>query len=269
VKKTTLCGNLLIFVLFAIQGIALSQNTVKLDGTVARTDRVLAKLRMSKVSQSIASTSLAKNSNVAGMRTFSKIPGVVVIDLTAMPKAAVAKTSLAAQKAEASKLNERIRSLKASGLFEYVEPDYVVHANALPTDAAFTDGTLWGLRNLGQRGGTSGADIDAVTAWQTTTGNRSVIVGVIDSGVRYTHQDLAANMWVNTAETVDNGIDDDNNGYIDDVYGINAITRTGDPMDDNDHGTHCAGTIGAVARACPESRMSFFENCLNSKKSWA
>jgi len=247
VKKTTLCGNFLIFVLFAIQGIAFSQNTVKLDGTVARTDRVLAKLRMSKVSQSIASTSLAKNSNVAGMRTFSKIPGVVVIDLTAMPKAAVAKTSLANQKAEASKLNERIRSLKASGLFEYVEPDYVVHANALPTDAAFTDGTLWGLRNLGQRGGTSGADIDAVTAWQTTTGNRSVIVGVIDSGVRYTHQDLAANMWVNTAETVDNGIDDDNNGYIDDVYGINAITRTGDPMDDNDHGTHCAGTIGAVA----------------------
>ncbi len=249
-KKTTLCGNLLIFVLFAIQGIAFSQNTVKLDGTLARTDRVLAKLRMSKVSQSIASTSLAKNSNVAGMRTFSKIPGVVVIDLTAMPKAAVAKTSLANQKAEASKLNERIRSLQASGLFEYVEPDYVVHANTLPTDSAFTDGTLWGLRNLGQSGGISGADIDAVTAWQTTTGNRSVIVGVIDSGVRYTHQDLAANMWVNPTETANNRIDDDLNGYIDDVYGINAITGSGDsgdPMDDNSHGTHCAGTIGAVA----------------------
>jgi hypothetical protein len=122
-----------------------------------------------------------------------------------------------------------------------------VHANTLPTDASFTDGSLWGLLNTGQSGGTSGADINTVTAWQTTTGNRSVIVGVIDSGVRYTHQDLAANMWVNTLEVADNGIDDDSNGYIDDVYGINAITGSGDPMDDNDHGTHCAGTIGAVA----------------------
>lgn len=246
-KRTPDWAILLILFFYVIQGITLAQNTVKLDGAVVRTDRVLAKLRMSKISQSIASTSLAKNSNVSGMRAFSKIPGVVVIDLTAMPKAAVAKTSLAAQKAEASKLNERIRSLKASGLFEYVEPDYVVHANTLPTDAAFTDGTLWGLRNQGQSGGTSGADIDAVTAWQTTTGNRSVIVAVIDSGVRYTHQDLAANMWRNTAEVANNGIDDDSNGYIDDIHGINAITRSGNPMDDNNHGTHCAGTIGAVA----------------------
>jgi hypothetical protein len=246
-KNATAWGKLFILICLAIQATASAQNIVKFDGSVARTDRVLAKLRMSKISQSISSTSLAKNSNVAGMRSFSKIPGVVVIDLTVMPKAATAKTSLAAQKAEASKLTERIRSLKASGLFEYVEPDYLVQANTLPNDTAFTDGSLWGLRNLGQSGGTSGADIDAVTAWQTTTGSRDVIVGVIDSGVRYTHQDLVANMWVNAAEIPNDGIDNDSNGYIDDIHGINAITLSGNPMDDNDHGTHCAGTIGAAA----------------------
>ena len=98
-KRTPDWAILLILFFYVIQGITLAQNTVKLDGAVVRTDRVLAKLRMSKISQSIASTSLAKNSNVSGMRAFSKIPGVVVIDLTAMPKAAVAKNSLAAQKA--------------------------------------------------------------------------------------------------------------------------------------------------------------------------
>jgi subtilisin family serine protease len=70
---------------------------------------------------------------------------------------------------------------------------------------------------------------------------------VIDSGIRYTHQDLAANMWRNTREIAGNGIDDDANGYVDDVHGINGITNSGDPMDDNNHGTHCAGTIAATA----------------------
>ena len=73
---------------------------------------------------------------------------------------------------------------------------------------------------------------------------------MIDTGVRYTHNDLAANMWTNPDEIPDNGVDDDGNGYVDDVYGISARGSGhvhGDPMDDHGHGTHCAGTIGAVA----------------------
>lgn len=146
----------------------------------------------------------------------------------------------------ATRLRERIQELKDTGLFEYVEPDYVLHAYASPSDTAFTDGRLWGLNNTGQNGGVSGADIDAVPAWGVTTGSKNVVVAVVDTGIRYTHQDLEGNMWTNPNEIPDNGLDDDENGYVDDVYGINA--RNGDdPMDDNSHGSHCAGVIGATA----------------------
>lgn len=147
----------------------------------------------------------------------------------------------------ATRLKERIQELRDTGLFEYVEPDYILTASATPADAAFADGRLWGLRNTGQDGGKSGSDIEAVQAWDQTKGSANVVVGVIDSGIRYTHQDLEGNMWVNTDEIPDNGIDDDDNGYVDDVHGMNAIDGSGDPMDDNDHGSHCAGTIGATA----------------------
>jgi subtilisin family serine protease len=102
------------------------------------------------------------------------------------------------------------------------------------------------LHNDGQSGGTSDADIDAPEAWDISTGSSEVIVAVIDTGVDYNHVDLAANMWSNPGEIPGNGIDDDGNGYVDDVHGINAINNSGDPMDDHGHGTHCAGTIAAV-----------------------
>jgi hypothetical protein len=79
------------------------------------------------------------------------------------------------------------------------------------------------------------------------TGTPAVVVGVVDTGIRYTHQDLAGNMWVNPGEIPGNGIDDDSNGYVDDVHGIDAITQSGNPMDANNHGSHCAGMIAAVA----------------------
>ena len=140
-----------------------------------------------------------------------------------------------------------IKTLKASGLYEYVEPDWTVHLLQTPSDTAFTNGTLWGLQNTGQNGGTAGIDVNAVAAWDLTIGDPNVIVGVVDTGVRYSHQDLIGNMWVNADEIPGNSIDDDGNGYVDDVYGINAITGSGDPMDDHDHGTHVAGTIAATA----------------------
>jgi subtilisin family serine protease len=139
-----------------------------------------------------------------------------------------------------------VKQYKASGLVEYAEPDYIVHADTMPNDPKFLDGTLWGLNNTGQSAGVPDADIDAPEAWDTLFAAPDVIVAVIDTGVRYTHQDLAANIWTNPGETPANGIDDDGNGYVDDVYGMNAITGSGDPMDDNGHGTHVAGTIGGV-----------------------
>ena len=111
----------------------------------------------------------------------------------------------------------------------------------LPHDPQFSD--QWALSNEGQRGGKEGADISAPLAWATTTGSDKVVVAVLDSGVDYTHDDLANNMWVRPANMAP--YHDDDLGTIDDVNGFNAIDNSSDPMDDNGHGTHCAGIIGA------------------------
>ncbi len=108
---------------------------------------------------------------------------------------------------------------------------------------------LWGLNNTGQNGGTAGADISALEAWEVTTGDGSdngPLIAVIDTGIDYNHPDLKANLWTNPGEIPGNGVDDDGNGVIDDVHGYNAFADSGDPLDGHSHGTHCAGTIGAV-----------------------
>lgn len=136
-----------------------------------------------------------------------------------------------------------LEKLNKSSAVLYAEPNYIVNASLTPDDSSFSE--LWGLNNTGQTGGVDDADIDAPEAWDISTGSHDVIVGVIDTGVDHTHPDLSANIWHNAAEVPDDGIDNDGNGFIDDVHGINAITGSGDPMDDQGHGSHVAGTIGA------------------------
>ena len=145
----------------------------------------------------------------------------------------------------------------------HVQPNYIYEANALPDDPNFPfvpsslgppdDQLLWGLHTTAQDGSpipsdvTFDSDIDAAEAWEVTTGSTDVVVAVIDTGVDYTHPDIVANMWTNPGEIYGNGIDDDGNGFIDDYYGYDFINEDGDPFDDHYHGTHVAGTIGAVA----------------------
>jgi subtilisin family serine protease len=115
---------------------------------------------------------------------------------------------------------------------------------ALPNDPSFA--LEWGLLNTGQYAGLPGNDIAATGAWEFTTGSRNVVVAVIDSGIDLTHPDLAANLWVNPGEIAGDGIDNDGNGFVDDVHGWDFVDNDGVPQDGFGHGTHVAGIIGAV-----------------------
>jgi len=132
---------------------------------------------------------------------------------------------------------------------EYAEPNYEINLEEatsgplvpiLPHDPQFND--QWALANSGQRGGKKGADISATLAWAKTTGTDEVVVAVLDTGVDYNHEDLTENMWRRPEKMAP--YHDNELGTIDDQDGFNAIDGS-DPMDDNGHGTHCAGIIGA------------------------
>ena len=120
----------------------------------------------------------------------------------------------------------------------YVEPNHVVTLQATPNDPHFLAGDQWGLNAPIL---TQDIDIDAPEAWDLATGSATVVVAVIDSGIDYTHEDLAANMFRNNADCNANGLDDDGNGFVDDCYGIAPINSNSDPIDDNAHGSHVAG----------------------------
>ncbi len=135
--------------------------------------------------------------------------------------------------------DEFCKRLLAHRVVESCTPNFQLQVSQVGADPLMS--SLWGV--------TDELGVGAVSAWGTTDGSSDVVVAVIDTGIDYTHEDLAANIWTNPGEVDGNGVDDDGNGYIDDVRGINFAVdapNVVDPMDDNQHGTHVAGTIGAV-----------------------
>ncbi len=152
---------------------------------------------------------------------------------------------------DSADVQSTLKELRARPDVLYAEPDYRVRLQRVPNDPGFDE--LWGMNNVGQTGGLVDADIDAAEAWdklypggEVVAANSPIIVAVIDTGVDYNHPDLAANIWTNPNEIPGNGRDDDQNGYVDDIHGYDFVNRDSDPMDDHFHGTHVAGTIGAV-----------------------
>ena len=140
-----------------------------------------------------------------------------------------------------------LAALRAAPFVLYAEPDYVVHPVSTPNDTYFS--LQWGLHNTGQtiQGsvGVPDADMDGPEAWDVFTGDGTFVVAVIDTGTQWSHPDLDANIWSNPGEIAGNGVDDDGNGYVDDVRGWDFYSNDNNPDDGNGHGTHTAGTVGA------------------------
>lgn len=225
----------------AVMGVASAQNAtipfIMLDGQRVHPTSILVKYKPITTAATAAPAVTAANLRV----THELAPGSRWAVLDVQPQARRAAGL------EAQELRDRINQLRQSGQFEFVEPDHVRQLCLTPSDTFFLDGTLWGLHNNGQSAGVRGADISVTNAWDITVGSTNVIVAVLDSGIRYTHLDLAAQMWRNPGEIAGDGIDNDGDRIVDNVFGFNAITGMGDPNDDHGHGTHVAGTIGAAA----------------------
>ena len=179
-----------------------------------RADRILIMPKAGIQQAALDNFHRAQNGEV--LRTFNGIGHLQVLQV---PKGATVPSLIA--------------QYQKSGLVEFAEPDYLVYADTTsPNDTNYVNGTLWGLNNYGQNSGTAHADIDAPEAWDVLTSASNIIVAVLDSGIRATHEDLASNMWVNPS---DGG------------HGFNAFTGTNDPGDDStSHGTMVAGVLGAV-----------------------
>lgn len=123
---------------------------------------------------------------------------------------------------------------KFADAIEYAEPNYLVHTMLEPNDPNYDNNSQWGL-----------LEIQAAEGWDIRTSASNIVVAIIDTGVRYTHQDLADNIWHNPGEIPGNGLDDDSNGFVDDTIGYDFSNRDIDPADDGGHGTSMAGIVGA------------------------
>ncbi|MHA2895487.1 S8 family peptidase [Bacillus cereus] len=147
-------------------------------------------------------------------------------------------------------MKELIQTLNKSPNIEYAEPNYIVSPAASSNDGYYN--SLWGLKNIGQNiqgsVGSPNIDINVEEAWTKTEGSSNITIGIIDTGIDINHPDLKNNIWKNPDEIPGDGIDNDNNGYIDDIYGWDFVNNNNSVYDGtgDSHGTHVAGTIAAV-----------------------
>jgi subtilisin family serine protease len=144
---------------------------------------------------------------------------------------------------EGSNLAEAIDFYHLQPEVDYAEPDHVYQTQLIPNDTSFNQ--LWGMHNTGQSGGVVDADIDAPEAWDSHTDSPGIVIASLDTGVDKNHEDLVGNIWINPGEIAGNGVDDDNNGFIDDVNGWDFIQNDNNPADDHSHGSHTMGTSAA------------------------
>lgn len=139
-----------------------------------------------------------------------------------------------------STVDSAIEAIRASGTTLNASSNQIYYALATPNDPRFTSNGQWGLSQV------SDIDIDAPEGWELRNSAASIVVAIVDTGIRITHEDLRSNIWKNPRDTTRNGRDDDGNGYVDDVNGIDSVNSDTLPNDDNGHGTHVAGIVGAA-----------------------
>jgi len=182
-------------------------------------------IRFKDTSDTATRDALCRKVGLGAMRTYALVPGLALVHVAGNPMDAIAQ-------------------LKSSAAVDYIEPNYIYYRQGIPNDPLFSQ--LWGMNQAANN------DIDAPEAWDIYTGDPNYRVAIIDTGIDFNHPDLQGNIWVNPGEIANDGIDNDGNGYIDDVSGWD-FTGTGlgtkfvngdnNPQDGDGHGTHVAGTI--------------------------
>ena len=242
-RKTTKYTSALTVLSFAVGGLVHPFGTV---GAAGKSD-ISAEISVALIEPHVRDEVIVKfvpGSPVAEQAQARRTAGAVAAE----PLSPLAENSQVLNLGRGTSVGQALEALRRNPNVEYAEPNYLLESTAVSNDPAFTNGTLWGMQgessNPANQFGSQAAE-----AWTAGhTGSKDVYVVVIDTGVQVAHPDLAANIWTNQFETAGDGIDNDGNGYVDDIHGWDFFSNDATVYDglDDDHGTHVAGTIGGV-----------------------